>query len=49
MTTFITNNKLVNNVKKNINFAPDDGLSGVSGVPSTYVDPWDIMNNFCFH
>ena len=21
----------------------------VSSVPSTYVDPWDIMNNFCFH
>ena len=24
-------------------------VSRVSSLPSTYVDPWDIMNNFCFH
>ena len=24
-------------------------LLSVSSVPSAYVDPWDILNNFCFH
>ena len=24
-------------------------VSSLSSVPSAYVDPWDILNNFCFH